>query len=107
MQSRYKNHFSLITVRLKENFVYRNHLCLVFELLSYNLYDLIRNTHFQGVSLTLIRKFAVQILRALYFLALPGVDIIHCDLKPGNLSFLTLINDIRKHSSAESQTKCN
>lgn len=72
-------------VRLKEHFVHRNHLCLVFELLSYNLYDLIRNTHFQGVSLTLIRKFAIQILRALYFLALPGVDIIHCDLKPENI----------------------
>lgn len=41
--------------------MYRYHLCLVFELLSYNLYDLLRNTHFQGVSLNLIRKFAFQV----------------------------------------------
>jgi dual specificity tyrosine-phosphorylation-regulated kinase 1 len=75
--------FSL--VRLKNHFVYRNHLCLVFELLSYNLYDVLRNTHFQGVSLNLIRKFAYQILRALYFLSSPEVDVIHCDLKPENI----------------------
>jgi dual specificity tyrosine-phosphorylation-regulated kinase 1 len=65
--------------------MYRYHLCLVFELLSYNLYDLLRNTHFQGVSLNLIRKFAFQLLKALYFLSSPEVDVIHCDLKPENI----------------------
>ena len=29
-------------VKLKNHFMWRNHLCLVFELLSYNLYDLLR-----------------------------------------------------------------
>ena len=48
-------------VRLKDHFVYRNHLCLVFEMLSYNLYDLLRNTNFKGVSLNLVRKFAQQV----------------------------------------------
>lgn len=41
--------------------MFRNHLCLVFELLSYNLYDLLRNTNFRGVSLNLTRKFAQQL----------------------------------------------
>ena len=63
----------------------RNHLCLVFELLSYNLYDLLRNTNFQGISLNLIRKFAMQILTALSFMQFDGIDIIHCDLKPENI----------------------
>jgi len=72
-------------VRLYNSFEYKNHLCLVFELLSYNLYDVIRNTHFQGVSLNLIRKFGYQILRALYFLQSSDVDIVHCDLKPENI----------------------
>uniref|UniRef100_A0A3Q2D3I8 dual-specificity kinase n=1 Tax=Cyprinodon variegatus TaxID=28743 RepID=A0A3Q2D3I8_CYPVA len=44
-------------VHLKRHFMFRNHLCLVFELLSYNLYDLLRNTNFRGVSLNLTRKF--------------------------------------------------
>ncbi len=48
-------------VRLRHHFIWRNHLCLVFELLSYNLYDLLRNTNFRGVSLNLTRKFAQQI----------------------------------------------
>ena len=73
------------TVRLLRWFEHRNHLCLVFELLSYNLYDLIRNTNFRGVSLNLIRKFAVQILHALDFLSSDKVGIIHCDLKPENI----------------------
>lgn len=34
-------------VRLKHHYTWRNHLCLVFELLSYNLYDLLRNTNFR------------------------------------------------------------
>ena len=72
-------------VRLKRSFMFRNHLCLVFELLSYNLYDLLRNTNFRGVSLNLTRKFAQQLCTALLFLSTPELNIIHCDLKPENI----------------------
>jgi len=72
-------------VRLETHFMYRNHQCLVFEMLSLNLYELLKNTQFGGVSLNLIRKFAKQILKALAFLRRPEVDIIHCDLKPENI----------------------
>ena len=65
--------------------MFRNHQCLVFEMLSLNLYELLKNTQFIGVSLNLIRKFAKQILRALSYLAKPEIDIIHCDLKPENI----------------------
>ena len=57
--------------------------CLVFELLSHSLYDVLRSTSFKGVSLGLIRKFARQILSALSFLRSRGV--VHCDLKPENV----------------------
>lgn len=72
-------------VKLKRHFMWRNHLCLVFELLSYNLYDLLRNTNFRGVSLNLTRKFAQQLCTALMFLSTPELNIIHCDLKPENI----------------------
>uniref|UniRef100_A0A7S2UJG5 Protein kinase domain-containing protein n=3 Tax=Attheya septentrionalis TaxID=420275 RepID=A0A7S2UJG5_9STRA len=72
-------------VRLITHFMYRNHQCLVFEMLSLNLYELLKNTQFRGVSLNLIRKFGKQILRALQFLGRKDVDIIHCDLKPENI----------------------
>jgi dual specificity tyrosine-phosphorylation-regulated kinase 1 len=72
-------------VHLQDTFVYRNHQCLVFEMLSYNLYDLLKNTRFKGVSLALVRKFAKQILKGLDFLSRKDVDVIHCDLKPENI----------------------
>jgi len=72
-------------VRLLETFIFKNHQCIVFEMLSLNLYELLKNTHFAGVSLNLIRKFAKQILKGLAYLARVDIDIIHCDLKPENI----------------------
>lgn len=72
-------------VQVKQSFLWREHLCIVFELLSYNLYDLLKSTKFKGVSLNLIRKFGYQLLETLYFLSLPEVSVIHCDLKPENV----------------------
>jgi dual specificity tyrosine-phosphorylation-regulated kinase 1 len=72
-------------VRMINQFMFRNHQCIVFEMLSYNLYDLLRNTKFNGVSLNLVRKFAKQILRTLDFFSRQEVDVIHCDLKPENI----------------------
>jgi len=68
---------------MSESFYFRNHLCIAFELLSINLYELIKNNNFQGLSLGLIRRFAVQMLTALR--ALRKLRIIHCDLKPENV----------------------
>lgn len=31
-------------VRMVNQFMFENHQCIVFEMLSYNLYDLLRNT---------------------------------------------------------------
>lgn len=72
-------------VRLRDRFMYRGHQCLVFELLSYNLYDVLRHTNFKGVSLNLVRKFGRQCLTALRFLQRQDVSVIHCDLKPENI----------------------
>ncbi|CAG2117532.1 unnamed protein product, partial [Medioppia subpectinata] len=64
-------------------FYFRNHLCITFELLGVNLYELIKKNNYQGFSVNLIRKFAnslVQCLKLLY-----KENIIHCDLKPENI----------------------
>eukprot|EP01022_Parablepharisma_sp_SALTPOND_P015009 TRINITY_DN2093_c0_g1_i1.p1 TRINITY_DN2093_c0_g1~~TRINITY_DN2093_c0_g1_i1.p1 ORF type:complete len:427 (+),score=37.31 TRINITY_DN2093_c0_g1_i1:1253-2533(+) len=57
--------------------------CITFELLSLNLYEFIRNNNFRGVSVGLIRRFAIQILQALKYFRQHGI--IHCDLKPENI----------------------
>ena len=49
-------------VRTKDYIFFRKHLIISFELLSMNLYEFIKNNNFQGVSLGLIRRFAIQIL---------------------------------------------
>lgn len=49
-------------VRLKDCFQFKNHLCLVFELLSINLYELLKQNQFRGLPLPLIRHFIKQIL---------------------------------------------
>jgi dual specificity tyrosine-phosphorylation-regulated kinase 2/3/4 len=54
-----------------------------FELLSLNLYEFLRDRNFQGLSMGLIRRFAIQMLHGLAFLH--DHRIIHCDLKPENV----------------------
>ena len=70
-------------IHLKDYFYFRNHLCITFGLMSVNLYEFIKNNNFQGVSLGLIRRFAIQILASLRFMR--KLKIIHCDLKPENI----------------------
>lgn len=48
-------------VRMLDCFVHQRHLCLVFELLNINLYELIRQNHFRGLSMHLQRLFLVQV----------------------------------------------
>ena len=58
-------------------------MLISFELFSVNLYEFIKGNNFQGVSLSLIRRFAIQILQALLYMG--QENIIHCDLKPENI----------------------
>ncbi|CAG9333022.1 unnamed protein product [Blepharisma stoltei] len=74
-------------VRMKNFFLFRSHVCLVFELLSINLYDLLKNNKFEGLSINLIRNFASQILSAL--ICTKKLNIVHCDLKPENILLKT------------------
>ena len=71
-----------LIVRMIAHFIHRNHLCIVFELLSHNLYQVIKKS--KSLSLPLVRKFAYQLLNSLHFLY-NEVHIIHSDLKPENI----------------------
>lgn len=93
-------------VHMLDYFVFRNHLCISFELMRYllifisgkttfflkrhakpsffcfslNLYELIKKNSYQGFSLSLIRRFAYSLVQCLRLLH--KENIIHCDLKP-------------------------
>lgn len=52
-------------VWIKNYFVFRKHICIVFELLEINLYDFSQTHDF---SLDLVRRFAIQILQSLKYM---------------------------------------
>jgi dual specificity protein kinase YAK1 len=66
-------------------FVFRDHLCIVFELLSDSLYDLIKDNQFQGLSLNFSRLIISNILEGMK--VVKEARLIHCDLKPENILF--------------------
>ena len=70
-------------IHMKDYVVFRKHLCISFELMSINLYEFLKLNEFEGLSLGLIRRFAIQLLYALKYLK--EHDVIHCDLKPENI----------------------
>ncbi|CAF1133289.1 unnamed protein product [Adineta steineri] len=76
-----QNSFNI--VHIKEHFHFRSHLCITFELLGINLYELIKKNHYQGFTTNLVKRFANSILKTLQILA--KENIIHCDLKPENI----------------------
>ena len=52
-------------VKKLRSFEFRGHLCLVFELLSLNLYQFLHKNNFVGLSIPLIRRIAIQLFMAL------------------------------------------
>ena len=74
-------------VRLKNFFTFRNHVCMVFELLSINLYEFSKLNKFRQMSFPMLQSFAKQLIRSIRFIH--DQNIIHCDLKPENVLLST------------------
>lgn len=70
-------------VTLQDTFLHKEHLCLVFELLTSNLYELIKQNQYHGLSMKLVKLITRQLLNSLA--QLKDFQMIHCDLKPENI----------------------
>ena len=70
-------------VKAYDFFIFRSHICITFEILSKNLYELTEQNQFHGFPIKLVRLYALQILTALE--QTHKLNIIHCDLKPENI----------------------
>lgn len=81
-------------VDYRASFTFREHQIIVFEVLCINLYDFLKQSNFEGVNLSLIRRIASQILQTLNFIHRNNV--IHCDLKPENVLFKELNRSVVK-----------
>ncbi|AAW45566.2 yeast yak1, putative [Cryptococcus deneoformans JEC21] len=75
-------------LRMHDSFTHKHHLCLVFECLSSNLYELIKQNQFKGLSTQLVKVFTQQLLDCLS--VLKDARLIHCDLKPENILLKSL-----------------
>ncbi len=64
-------------------FVYKDHLCLVFELLGQNLYELLKRRQFRGLPIGKVRSLVRQAMTGVTELS--QRKIVHCDLKPENI----------------------
>lgn len=70
-------------IHMKDYFVFRNHLCITFELLHADLYSALKKDQFAGFDLPKVRSFASSLVSCLRVLR--KSRIIHCDLKPENI----------------------
>ena len=70
-------------IRLLDTFMHKEHLCLVFEILASNLYELIKQNQFQGLNMKLVKLLTKQLLDSMA--QLKNFQMIHCDLKPENI----------------------
>ena len=71
-------------VEAYDYFVFRSHICITFEVLGKNLYDVLKADNFKPMSLRLVRSYAVQMFTALA--AFAKLDMAHCDIKPENVA---------------------
>ena len=79
-----KNHqHNCHIINLQDYFFYQEHLCMVFELLTENLYQSLQHNHLQGISLNSINFIIKQLLQAVEQVHYLGI--IHCDIKPENI----------------------
>ena len=68
-----------------DHFKFRGHFCIVYELLSNDLFDFLKKSNFVGLSSNLIKRIAIQLIISLKHIHSSGY--IHCDLKPENILF--------------------
>lgn len=71
--------------RMIDYFSYKEHLCIVYELLGGSLYDQLKENEYAGFSYSTAKILLKQILEAMAFYK--EQNIIHCDLKPENVLF--------------------
>ncbi|KAG5519446.1 hypothetical protein PMAC_002073 [Pneumocystis sp. 'macacae'] len=79
-------------IRLERHFDHKGHLCLVFEMLSLNLREILKKFgNDVGINLKAVRAYAQQIFLGLSLLR--KCNILHTDLKPDNI----LVNETRNY----------
>ncbi|CAO3617607.1 unnamed protein product [Mucor fragilis] len=84
-------------IHLVEWFDFRNHICMVFELLGQSVFDYLKSIQFKPFPPTQIQHLAKQLITSVAFLH--DLKLVHTDLKPENILLVgeptTTCTDIR------------
>ncbi|ORY02872.1 kinase-like protein [Basidiobolus meristosporus CBS 931.73] len=88
-------------IHLNDCFDFRNHICMVFDLLSQSLFDFLKDNIFAAFPPHHIQHFAKQLLTSVAFLH--DLRLTHTDLKPENI--LLVNNDSRVVASTRYSDK--
>ena len=81
-------------VRAFDYFVFRSHICITFEILGMNLFELSESNEFRPFPPRLVRLYALQIFSALD--QVHRIGAIHCDIKPENILLVNGSNTLVK-----------
>ncbi|KAE8263290.1 hypothetical protein A4X09_0g7267 [Tilletia walkeri] len=77
-------------IHLIEHFTFRNHVCIVSELLGKSVFDFLKENDFAPFPSMHIWSFAKQLLKSVSFLHRLGL--VHTDLKPENILLVSADN---------------
>uniref|UniRef100_A0A2K1YP42 Protein kinase domain-containing protein n=2 Tax=Populus trichocarpa TaxID=3694 RepID=A0A2K1YP42_POPTR len=87
-------------VQIRNWLDYRNHICIVFEMLGPSLYDFLRKNNYCPFPVNLVRELGRQLLECVAFMH--DMRLIHTDLKPENILFVSSeyikIPDYKSHT---------
>ena len=70
-------------VKAFDFFIFRSHICITFEILGVNLFELSQSNDFRPLPIRLVRLYALQMFSALE--QIHRIGAIHCDMKPENV----------------------
>lgn len=79
-------------VQLLETFDFRNHVCIVSDLLDRSVFDFLKDNHFEPFPCRNIWHFAKQLFKSVAFLH--SLTLIHTDLKPENVLLVDASFDV-------------
>ena len=92
-------------MQLLRHFEYRAHLCLVFELFSMNLKEVLdKFGKGVGIRISAVRVYAKQLLIALHSLGRLGI--VHADIKPHNILANDSFNHVKVCPRRDMRSRC-
>lgn len=94
---------SMRTIHLQECFDYKNHICIVTDLLGISIFDFLESNNYLSFPKSHVKSFAKQLFSSVAYLH--RLKIVHTDLKPENILlksskyYTELIPNHPKHST--------